>query len=68
MNKRWQVRQKANDEEVKRLVAELNIPPVLSNLLINRGIDNYEDARYFFRPDERHLHDPFLMAGMEQAV
>ncbi|MEO6150475.1 MAG: single-stranded-DNA-specific exonuclease RecJ [Mucilaginibacter sp.] len=68
MNKRWQVRQKANDEEVKRLAAELNIEPVLSNLLINRGIDNYEDARYFFRPDERHLHDPFLMAGMEQAV
>jgi single-stranded-DNA-specific exonuclease len=68
MNKRWQVRQKANENDVQRLAAELNINTVLSNLLINREITTYDEARYFFRPDERHLHDPFLMAGMEDAV
>lgn len=68
MNKRWAIRQKADHDEVKRLAEALNINPVLSHLLVSRGINNYDEARYFFRPDIRHLHDPFLMAGMEQAV
>ncbi|RYE14972.1 MAG: single-stranded-DNA-specific exonuclease RecJ, partial [Sphingobacteriales bacterium] len=68
MNKRWSVGQKANEEEAQKLAAELNIDTVLSSLLINREINTYDEARYFFRPDERHLHDPFLMAGMEQAI
>jgi single-stranded-DNA-specific exonuclease len=37
-------------------------------MLIHRGITNYDDAKYFFRPDLRHLHDPFLMADMEKAI
>lgn len=68
MNKRWAVRQKADHDEVKRLAEALNINPVLSHLLVSRGIHTYDEARYFFRPDIRHLHDPFLMADMEQAV
>jgi single-stranded-DNA-specific exonuclease len=68
MNKRWAVRDNADEEEVNKLAAELNIDPVLSTLLIHRGIRTFEEARYFFRPDERHLHDPFLMADMEQAI
>ncbi|RCH55581.1 single-stranded-DNA-specific exonuclease RecJ [Mucilaginibacter hurinus] len=68
MNKRWHVRLKANDQDILRLAAELNIPLSLSNLLLSRGVQGFEDARHFFRPDERHLHDPFLMADMEPAV
>jgi len=68
MNKRWAVRDNADEEEVRKLAAELNIDAVLSALLIHRGISTYEEARFFFRPDERHLHDPFLMADMEKAV
>ena len=68
MNKQWAVRDNADEEEVRSLAAALSIDPVLSTLLIHRGIKNYDDARLFFRPDNRHLHDPFLMAGMEQAV
>src|SRR5690606_21515421 len=33
-----------------------------------RGIENYEQAKAFFRPDIEQLHDPFLMKGMENAV
>ncbi|MDF2431195.1 MAG: single-stranded-DNA-specific exonuclease, partial [Mucilaginibacter sp.] len=40
----------------------------LSRLLIHRGIKDYDNARLFFRPDVRHLHDPFLMADMEKAL
>ncbi len=68
MNKRWAIKENADEQEVKALAEALNIDTVLSALLINRGINNYEDARLFFRPDELHLHDPFLMADMEKAV
>ena len=68
MNKRWAVRENADFTEAETLAARLNIDTVLSTLLINRGIKSYDEARLFFRPDERHLHDPFLMKGMEDAV
>jgi single-stranded-DNA-specific exonuclease len=68
MNKRWSIKENADEEEVRALAAALNIDPVLSALLINRGIRTYDEARLFFRPDELHLHDPFLMADMEKAV
>jgi single-stranded-DNA-specific exonuclease len=68
MNKRWAVREKPDNEDVIKLAEELTIDTVLSTLLIHRGINNYEDARYFFRPDLRHLHDPFLMTDMEKAI
>jgi len=68
MNKRWAVRDNPDEAVVRELAAALNISDVLSTLLIHRGIANYEDARLFFRPDDRHLHDPFLMKGMEKAV
>jgi single-stranded-DNA-specific exonuclease len=68
MNKRWTVRENVDDELVKKLAADLNIDTVLSTLLVNRGINTFEEARYFFRPDQRHLHDPFLMKDMEKAI
>ncbi|HWZ02628.1 MAG TPA: single-stranded-DNA-specific exonuclease RecJ [Mucilaginibacter sp.] len=68
MNKRWAVKDKADAEEAEKLAVKLNIDAVLSTLLIHRGIKTYNDARFFFRPDSRHLHDPFLMTDMEKAV
>lgn len=46
----------------------LSINPVLCQLLVQRGIDNYEAAEQFFRPKLEHLHDPFLMKDMAKAV
>lgn len=68
MNKRWVVRDDPDHDDVRNLAAGLNIDPILSTLLIHRGIKTFEEARLFFRPDYRHLHDPYLMAGMEQAI
>jgi len=68
MNKRWAIRDNADHEEVKSLADALNIDPVLSALLISRGIKTFDDARLFFRPDYRLLHDPYLMKDMEKAV
>ena len=68
MNKRWAIRGRPGNDDVIKLASELSIDTVLSTLLLHRGIKTYEDARYFFRPDLRHLHDPFLMQDMEKAV
>jgi len=51
-----------------KLAEELSISPILSQLLIQRDILTFEDARRFFRPDLNDLHDPFLMADMQNAV
>ena len=53
---------------VKKLSDELNISPVLAEILVRRGIDTFERARTFFRPTLKDLHDPFLMSGMDRAV
>ncbi|WP_432329277.1 single-stranded-DNA-specific exonuclease RecJ [Mucilaginibacter sp. P25] len=68
MNKRWALKDNTNHDDVIKLAAQLNIDTVLSAMLVQRGITTFEDARYFFRPDHRHLHDPFLMKDMEKAI
>ncbi len=70
MINKW-IFQKQTDEELKQiktLAEELNISPVLAQLLVQRGISTFDDARVFFRPDLSQLHDPFLMADMDKAV
>lgn len=54
--------------QIKMLGKELNINPYLTAILLQRGIDNVESARKFFRPSLNELHDPFLMRDMDQAV
>jgi single-stranded-DNA-specific exonuclease len=51
-----------------KLAEELSISPTLAQLLVQRDILTYEDARRFFRPDLADLHDPFLMKDMDLAV
>lgn len=46
----------------------LNINGNLANLLAQRGVKTFDEARSYFRPQMEHLHDPFLMKDMEQAV
>ncbi|MFN3939492.1 MAG: single-stranded-DNA-specific exonuclease RecJ [Chitinophagales bacterium] len=46
----------------------LRIHPVLCRLLVQRGIDSYEKAKMFFRPELHQLHNPFLMKDMQKAV
>lgn len=70
MINRWIFKTPSDEEtkQIKKLADELNISPVLAQLLIQRGIYTFEDARVFFRPDLSQLHDPFLMADMDKAV
>ncbi len=68
MQKKWIVKPKADQTKAEELIKTLNIDPNIINLLINRGIDNYEKAKIFFRPKLEDLHNPFLMKDMDSAV
>jgi single-stranded-DNA-specific exonuclease len=50
------------------LAEELGISPILTQLLAQRGITSFDDAKKYFRPDLAHLHDPFLMPDMDKAI
>ena len=66
--RQWTVKTVANEETAAQLATELGIDRVLANLLVQRGVCTFEDARSFFRPRLEDLHDPFLMADMDKAV
>ena len=68
IEKRWVVRQHGDREVVERLATHLRMSPVLTNLLVQRGIDTVEKANRFFNPQLADLHDPFLMKDMDRAV
>ncbi|MFM7015327.1 MAG: single-stranded-DNA-specific exonuclease RecJ [Bacteroidota bacterium] len=68
MEKRWVFIPKGSAETIQKLKDELNVHPVLAQLLVQRGINSYDEAKQFFRPSLNDLHDPFLMKDMEKAV
>ena len=68
IQKRWVVRPQGDREVVARLSSHLRMSPVLTNLLVQRGIDTVEKANKFFNPQLSDLHDPFLMKDMDKAV
>jgi len=66
MAKEYSVRTPVSDS-VRQSLKEY--PEMLQDFLFARGIDNKEKAEAFLSPSyEGHTHDPFLIAGMEQAV
>ena len=68
MEKRWVEQEKADAQTVIKLSKELNVDEILANMMVKRGINSFEEAKDFFRPDLRSLHDPFLMKDMPEAI
>ncbi len=68
MQKRWAQHPVKNQQVIADLQAALQVDEVIATMLVNRGITDFDQAKYFFRPDISHLHDPFLMKDMEKAV
>ncbi len=68
MHKRWVLKPKADPTTVKYLADELQVSRIVAELLAQRGISTYSEAKSFFRPDLSQLHDPFLMKDMDKAV
>jgi single-stranded-DNA-specific exonuclease len=67
MEKRWNIL-KADSATVTALQEQLKISPILCELLVQRGIVDFDAAKKFFRPQIEHLHSPWLMKDMKKAV
>lgn len=65
---RWNLHPPAETDAIRSLSEEVNVPPPIATVLLNRGIDSFEKAKAYFRPSHDLLHDPFLMDGMDRAV
>jgi single-stranded-DNA-specific exonuclease len=68
MEKRWVQAVKGNKETIALLAQQLKVDKTLAEILVQRGITTFEEARDFFRPDMADLHDPFLMKDMHKAI
>jgi len=65
---RWIFPEQEDQTRIRELAVSLNVPLIVSKILLNRGITSFEASRLFLRPSLDHLHDPFLMRDMELAV
>ena len=65
---RWTLKPKSESKTVRDLQEALQVDKAVATLLVQRGIETYEDAKQFFRPSLDDLHDPFLMKDMDKAV
>ena len=68
MDKQWKLKPAGDERLTKKLSSAININPVLAGLLVQRGIDSFEQAKVFFRPSLHDLHNPFLMKDMDKAI
>ncbi len=68
MVSRWVLKQQGDSEVVGKLMEVLSVDGNIAQLLAQRGISTFEDAKQFFRPDFDQLHDPYLMKDMDKAV
>ena len=65
---RWTIKPLPEAKKIDELRKSLNINETVAILLLQRGIDNYETAKTFFRPSFNDLHNPYLMKDMDKAV
>lgn len=68
MQKRWLIKTPHDSTLVDQLRSEIKTDRIISELLLQRGIQNFDAANAFFNPDLHELHDPFLMKNMDFAV
>lgn len=78
MEKQWVIKPQGQEQKVEELAKKLRVDcktkadfeayNIVANLLVQRGIDSFEDAKHFFRPSLKDLNDPFLMNDMDKAV
>lgn len=67
LDRKWTLH-RPDRSQVDRLVSSLRVPPLVATLLANRGFEAGEDTTRHLSPDLHHLHDPFLLPGMEAAT
>jgi single-stranded-DNA-specific exonuclease len=65
---RWTFKPEPNKIITSNLAQELGVDYTIAKLLVQRGIETFEQAKDFFRPKLENLHNPYLMKDMDLAV
>ena len=65
---RWTLKPQPEKEKVEKLAKELQVNSTIASILCQRNIETFEDAKNYFRPNLKQIHDPFLMKDMDVAV
>ena len=68
MIRKWKYKKSPDKDLVNSLKRELGVKNKTIDLLVQRGIVNYDMAKKYFRPKLDDLHSPFLMKNMSLAV
>ncbi|WP_340199518.1 single-stranded-DNA-specific exonuclease RecJ [Ascidiimonas sp. W6] len=68
IKQRWTIKPIPPEDKTTELAKVLGVDLLIAHLLMQRGIETFEEAKNFFRPSLDHLHDPFLMKDMDKAV
>ncbi|WP_417430806.1 single-stranded-DNA-specific exonuclease RecJ [Halpernia sp.] len=68
MTQKWIFHDEPDTELVDSISSSLGFGTLESKILVLRGIDNYQKAREYFKPNLNDIHLPFLMADMQKAV
>ena len=65
---RWTIKPKPEQKDIYALSKALNVDDLVSQLLLQRGITNYDEAKKFFRPQLSDLHDPFFLNFIQKPL
>ena len=67
MQKRWNLLP-SNEQQILNLFNELKITKTICNILVQRGVSDFNKSKDFFRPQLSQLHSPWMMKDMKLAV
>ena len=65
---RWKIKLIPDSNKIQHLQNDLQVDKIIATLLIQRGVETFEQAKTFFRPTLNDLHNPYLMKDMDKAV
>ncbi len=67
MRKKWELIE-ADEESVKKIVSDFDIPEVIAKVLVDRGVTDNNQVEMYLNPTRQNFHDPFLMPDMNLAA
>ena len=65
---RWTLKKESDKETTAKLAKDLQVDLTIAEILCQRNIETFEEAKNYFRPSLEDIHDPFLMKDMDVAV
>ncbi len=65
---KWVIKNDLRPDFADTLTNQLELPPILSQILVNRGFETVDKVNNFFYPKLDHLSHPFSIPGMEKGI